>query len=420
MKTEEESVPWFTVDTDQYCGIADKLLNRFVLLLSVGQACGFRYVHTPIHFDRSNSPRWKRFARAAYVELFLRFGIVPHHSLRAKYQRGKNSIRRVKPADRCAVAEYLGLDRFAPAITDSRFRGCDYIDINISEFIAAQPQPDLHALRDYVLQQRGAAVKKPVYRLVSGDKFYPVLDNIKSFLNRAAPQACDEVRQDLFQKFWSKRLAATDKIEAAGDKTRIVMHIRVGDRAVIRLPERKIMFHGDELTIRPLGAEDGPASAADCDRLSGVNSHLGQVESIVKSLRGQPCSIVVISDGYERTLFYLIDAISRGTIELSEAEINHIRRVGRAWKAELKAVSRHGSLEVLLGESLENTLASIKALATADVVIRGAGGFAAGVHGLYRSNPDSVVMPFDEIDDEVAQLISRVISQDVSISEVGQ
>jgi hypothetical protein len=408
MHQSDEDGPYFTIIVNEHCGIADKLHNRFITLMSLGTACGLHYVHSPFNFGRSNNAWWKRLARRIHAQLFFRLGILLHPSIHRSFNNSKSAISKYREVQACEVYQFLGLRQFKPVISEPQFNDYDRVEIDVACYFAFNKVVDIKAFSQFIASQGNPRNSRKIYFLHSGDGFYDQFNRIKQFLNSSAAGELEKAMSQLRTQFWNVPVRSATRGSDDEPLIRLVIHIRVGDRCAIGLPTRKLVFFGERITTEaPLPAENN-ASADYGDGLAMLSKCRDLIQRITKELADHKYSCVVISDGYERALFCLTKAMSQGRIKLNALEVRTIREFQRDLQAGWRDIVGMKSTQVILGESLKDTLASVDAISQADVLVRGQGGFSWAMHKLYNRQPHSMVVDISEFSNVHAQKIKSL------------
>ncbi|MEJ8566279.1 hypothetical protein [Elongatibacter sediminis] len=210
-------------------------------------------------------------------------------------------------------------------------------------------------------------------------------------VDHADPGRRDATLRLLYDRYWAHR-ERSGRTPPSPEGIRIVLHVRRGDRSIVELPDRKLILHGNRVYEDEVAYQNEIVRLEPDFRHTQTRHYVNVLREITAALGTAPASLTVLSDGHGRTLFALIDAVARGLVQISRSERHHLRRLATQWRDEMQSLPWQGPVNRIIGESVADTLRSIDALATADLVIHDAGGFSRVVHRLYRHRSDTLIL----------------------------
>lgn len=351
----------FTVKTLSMSGVGDQLGTQFIRLMRLGQALGYRYVHTPPLFKRSQVPT---LARRIAITATRRLGITLNDL------KGDNLTR------------FLGLDRWKRNIFDPEMRQHELCDIQLDTLLGKDKHMNISDVREKLRSVYGANSK-----CIICFSWTPALYNKIAVLDAligepvVPPDSDDSFNFSV--QYWERRRTWPVSSVFQSGKVRMVFHIRLGDSTAVDIAGQRILVFGDKILSKEEMLE---LMKIDPNRRP---IHISEYRVILNALSRQfgqqRFSGILISDGYDRTFSIIRKALRAGHKALKGISDQDITISRRAANHELNDIlSGFDDWVRIVGESESNLYDSIHALACAEIVIYGTGEFASKVHRLLR------------------------------------
>jgi len=340
----------FTVQVETNAGLADKL-GKFLNLYRLGRALGYSYVHSPSFESRRSAGLQRKNAG------FLK--------------------RIMSPASEPSLAEFLGLDLHDELITSEKYANYSSHIVDVNAIFTAQGFRQLSKLKSRI----EVAAPDTIYVLRwTGKWSLQVIQRLDRFLNRwcemDARQAAIE-GLELPKKYLLARERWPLSVPFAEDKIRLAIHIRKGDRAVIRLGQRIIAVHASKVDlVREQQLEKLSTRMGQPRSLIEVSEVAGCLRQILSDFGADKFSIIVVSDGYERTFREIRKALQDGRLCLQPDELRQLKNMEVSAPREFDAFQSLPNTTTIVGESRQNLYQSIHAIVSADIVISTVGGFS--------------------------------------------
>jgi hypothetical protein len=211
-------------------------------------------------------------------------------------------------------------------------------------------------------------------------------------LNRAASAAPFPFRS-LYEQVRRRRghLAPRDR------RRRVVVHLRLGDRAVEPLPDGRLYYrYGGEIM----------ATAPDVPPRLPVFAQWQELRRLLDDLSGAGLEVILLTDGYARFMkFVRMDAKHIGLPP------EHIPGIEQRLQERLKAFASGAAFRVVVGEEEEKTCFAIDALADADAVVTTAGTFAAQIAREFGGLPTDRIFKLDALLTDGPGLVHAALAQ---------
>ncbi|OYD99135.1 hypothetical protein CDG77_02405 [Nostoc sp. 'Peltigera membranacea cyanobiont' 213] len=407
---------YFTVVTSD-SGIIDKLAYQMRILYSLGIACEYQYVHTPISFGRS----WQSYYLKKFIDkfekiLFFRLGLRIPTYIEKVFSRVERLLNKLddfldnfynkRKYDH--LNRFLGLDKFEFYINDSKFSEYTVVDIPLDKILAETHISSLSQLREAMeifLNKTDGAIC-----CFSAMRMYPYLSEITRILAKSDIDIDNYQYLNFSERYWTGKDKSFLDLPFKSGKIKVVIHIRRGDSMIIDLGSQKIYLHGEVMT-----SEDFKRLLeVDAGREIEICEYEPLLQNIFNEFGEDKFSCIVISDGYDLTFSRIVRAISRGQLKLNHREVKILRKIGNSPKEQFANFLKYPNVSTIIGESNTNLLKSIHALACADIVIYSSIGFAYGVHKIFRQNQSSVMINVKNHDDSYLKSIDAIIASQIN------
>jgi hypothetical protein len=263
------------------------------------------------------------------------------------------------------------------------------IDLDLKQLLTAS-QADLKTL-GIAIENQHSGDDAVIYRFSWTSGTYdliPALDSI-------APAAVDIVTPDdcfdLARKYWERREASPMRDPFGAAEYRLALHIRQGDSLDIQIAGKCVSLMGG--VMESTAAVDEILAVDPNRKPIPVASYSGLLNEILRMLGSQRISICVLSDGFDRTYSVLLHALEKGNPALAGVSRGDISAaVARSQREFRQAFSRCENVSFIIGETMPKLHQSIHAMASADLVVWGHGGFAHFAHTLLRQRERPSVM----------------------------
>lgn len=393
----------FTVYTNSGSGLGDQLGTQFARLYGLGKTAGGTFVYSPLYFHRSVKPRWQKildkiFFSVRYFFLFVcgqGFLSGAVNALLLNIEKYVDAV--ASKSDSPALSSFLGLEQLTEATHGNTING--YIDIDIETLIlcgTVQNLNDFKAILGKTSEQLqpGTGI---AFRWTA--KMWSLIPQIDSILTEAGLPA-DELQQTVFTDTFNDLHSI-----AKNNKSSIVFHIRCGDSTRISLGARSLIVY--DKFIYASEKEMTEILKIDPYRISvPPEQYLHIYQKIAESIDRDKTDVMVISDGYELTYSNLLrNLLKRKCNFLLDS---HERKILKQYIHSKNDIFKSfANATVIVGESEENLLQSIKSIAGADILIWGCGGFATNIHRLFKpKDKNTIVSNVNECD---ASVMHRII-----------
>jgi hypothetical protein len=294
----------YTVRVNDDVGFGDQI-NQFVLLHTLGQCLGRRFVYTPLSNRRSAADI---FARIPLATLFAERIDAAEHAGR--------------PVVTFGVADAAGEALAAPQawLADLRRRA------------------DAAAGADSILELRLAGDRGPLWALV----------------NRVAPEPADALRRRLHALVAG---AAAADLFPADARIRVLVHIRQGDVATVPTPwDCDIVLWHQRAALAP------PRRTHELRFIRALMRHLAA------EYRDEGIAFAVFSDGYQRTRRLAAERLA-GQGFFSDTQMALIDDLIVEQEAELALFAGLPRTRAFLGEETDHLVRLVAGITAADLVI---------------------------------------------------
>ena len=290
---------------------------------------------------------------------------------------------------------FLGVDKYNNLPPDTDLSQIPIIDCNITDDMYSDEMEDLESTKNHIkelLDSSDTEKTQKIVRFNAGS--WPQHQKIKRFVYKLSK---DTNCRNLFKAelnlpflYWKTREKMPVNIPLRHDKIKLVLHIRKGDTAIVNINDE--LFSCWQYKIEPDGS-----SKVSVERIKGTHKSLAQnfetsdyydvLKKLFLELGEHNFSVIVISDGYDRSFQRIRNAASNLDLKLDDIE-----RAETFYKKDYDVFSTHSNVHCIIGEKEDQFYKSVHALASCDAVIYGRGTFATSIVEYLRFSNDNPVM----------------------------
>jgi hypothetical protein len=400
---------YFTVTTHD-SGLADKVSWQLRTFYSLGAACGFHYIHTPLTFPRSwRSPTHSLTTAIYAIErkllLDLRIRIPGYRIIHGALSKGISFLSDAVGDSGDKLNRFLGFDKITPRITDADFSSLQRVDIPVADILT---NSDIKVLNDLqtAIDRCCPITSSRIYRFPVERITPSNIAKVKDLLVQSHADMDSGIFLGIRENYWSARQDRPVELAFDPEKIKVVIHYRLGDRAFLPMGDTGLYIHGSSIT------RELPEDIMKVDWM-GRDTLLSDYENIMCRLFAKfgtdTFSCIFISDGYARTLEYLLPALGRRKLWLSQSELKVVREITKSGDQWLRDTAAKLNAYPIIGESNETLCKCIDAIASADVLVYGNPGFAYSVHRLFHKGGSSVTIAIEDDLDEACQRVGKMI-----------
>jgi hypothetical protein len=278
-----------------------------------------------------------------------------------------------------------------------------FCDIYIDDFLESTESTELSDFRQYIDSIIKERNDSPILRLVWTGKMWGLIPKIDQLLRKSGVNS-DIKSMNIFSTgFWKQN------IPMLSDKISIVFHIRCGDSTTVHLGEKALIVY-DKFLYESENEMAGVLTI-DPDRISVLpEEYLPVYNQIIENIGLENITLTVISDGYILTNRNILRNLLKRRCRIRLT--NNERKILAHKMKELNRVFDHfHQARLIIGESKQNLQDSIYALANANVVIWGCGGFACNTHNLFKAvGEKSMVVNVNDFSDLDIDRINELIN----------
>lgn len=381
---------YFTIQTIKGSGLGDQLGTQFSRLYGLGKALGATYIYSPISFHRSVKPWWYELSQTIlfWIRCFFLFVVGQNiisnalNVILLKIERLFDNLKD-KQFD-TDLTSFLGLKYLNENVLNLN-ENVSICDIYIDDLIRKGKLKSIDNLNDYVTVLLNDKPESTVLRFCWTGKMWDLIPEIDSLLSHTEFEK-DTIQQTIFSEgFWKQHKTINSK------KINVVFHIRCGDSTTVNIGKRSIIVYDKFLFQSEDEMKD--ILKIDPERSSVLpEEYLDVYNEIVCYYENEKIDLKVISDGYNLTYQHVVRNLLKRkcSLRLNLIEKNNLLR---KIISKNQIFNQFKSAQLIIGESKLNLQNSILALADADVVVWGCGGFACNTHNLFKmNNKQSVVM----------------------------
>ncbi|MDD4969932.1 MAG: hypothetical protein PHT07_10940 [Paludibacter sp.] len=357
------------------------MATQFLPLYGLGSAIGASFVYSPVSFNRSVKPKWYNVSQSFLFKLrcFFFFYIGQNfissavNGLFLYIEKKLNAILERNTDNELSV--FLGLKYTSEVdpyvLVDNAI--CDILLDNYLESIELIHIADFKEYVNCFLKDR---TDNPVLRFKWTAKMWTLIPKLDLLLQDTGYNK-EKILQNTFSNgFWKQHKPSFP------DKTNIVFHIRCGDSTTIRLGERNLIVFDKYLYESEQEMDD--VLAIDQDRYTVLPEEYTNIyDQIISKIGVEDIRLTVISDGYELTFKNILRNLLKRKCKI---HLTRFERKDLALKIKESndIFSHFRQAQLIIGETKQNLNDSIYALANANVVIWGCGGFASNTHSLFK------------------------------------
>ncbi len=359
----------FTIKTLPHSGLGDQLGTQFARLYKLGYALGYDYVYSDIYYPRSLKPKWFETFQRINVNVRRRllgwFGqCIFSNAINLVLIKIEKQVDKLLFSSKDNLSSFFGVRQLGKECCYNKF-----YDVPLDKFLEAG-NDSLTELKNLIEEENTNYY--PI-RLIWSDKV-----NMWQFI----PQI-DKMIQDVdvdFNKLLKESFAKGKTFENKG--VNLVMHIRCGDSTTVKLNDLNLIVYDKFLYT----SEEEMKHIFDIDK----DRHSVLPETYLAKYKLLPDSekhhVTVLSDGYDLTYRNIFRNLLKHkcTIRLSKENINLLLQ---KYKTRNDIFKQFTNANVVIGENEQNLRDSIIAIANADKLIWGCGGFACTMQRLFSQKP---------------------------------
>ncbi len=391
---------YFTIETISGSGLGDQLGTQFTRLYGLGKILGANYIYSPLSFSRSVKPSWYlRSEKVIFtIRYFLIFFIGQNYfanAVNVLLLKIEKKISKIQSHENdSSLNDFLGLKYLSDTVESFR----NTVDVDLEYFFENTKEVSVQNFKNYIESEVNILDDNTLMRLSWSAKMWeliPKIDKVLYELSLGKESTVNKIFSDGFNKVHPN---------TNNYRKNIVLHIRCGDSTKISLGNRSLIVY-DKFMFQS-ESEMKHILSIDPDRVSvPFDKFLDAYREITELIDKNNCDIFVISDGYSLTYNNILRNLLKRrcdfilTTEEKRQLRNNIRMKNDDFKQFVRATK-------IIGESKENLFDSILALAKADVVVWGSGGFACNVHNLFKEErKKSEVVNVNDIDQNLLNQI---------------
>jgi hypothetical protein len=347
-------------------GLSDQL-NQISYLYAVGKALSYTYVHTPF-----NCP-WSSNSLGLVSRLIRRFSKV---------------IAGYSVPDR--VVKFIGLDRCDLNIDDADFSDYQIVDVNLEEVFSSNENLDIFQVQEYV-DELNSSSKKIIYSFMWTMKMYKLVPKLAYFIYNLN-ESDGSTKFDFAKRYWKARASNPVDLPFDHGKVTVALHIRRGETACIKLNDKIIATLGKVRYVNSIEeANDKWTEQIDTKEYYAI------LEKMFTRYGEDKFSVVVLSDGYDRTFKTIKNRSNLDNLKLSKDELMQLSQLEKSYdNEEFQIFKKHSNISTIIGESEQKLFQSIHAIACADVVIYSSRSFAVTMQKFSEPNRNSVMIKYNE------------------------
>jgi hypothetical protein len=401
MNTEQKM--YFSIKTIQSSGLGDQLGTQFARLYSIGKVLGMEYIYTTITFPRSVKPIWYEYSQVIIfkIRFFLLYFFGQNlfssaiNALLLKFEKYLNN-KLSKHKDN--LSSFLGLKNISQLKLAQKSA---FYDIYLDELFEIKKIKTLVDLQSY-FQLIKSKDDNVVFNLCWTANMWKLIPQIDNLLKES--EGYELEKQQIFSNVFNLNHPKNEQ-----NKINIAFHIRCGDSTTVHLNDMDLIVYDKYLYSSE--KEMMEIFSIDKDRHSVLpEEYLVVYKEILNNLDKDKIRITLISDGFDLTYRNIFRNLLKRKNKIKLSIQNRRLLLKKSRKRNL-VFKQFDESNLILGESQHNLENSILALANADVVIWGCGGFACNTNNLFKKkNKKSLLFNVKSFDSENLNLIKNMIN----------
>lgn len=361
-------------------GLGDQL-NQLSYLYALGKALSYTYVHTPFVCPRSSS-----------LSLCSRL-----------IRRFSKSIGYLNTHDR--VVKFIGLDRHDLNINDAYFSGYKIVDVDLEPALSTNTNPTIFQIKKYI-DKLESCPQPALYSFTWTPGMYdliPKLDHLMSTLSTSE----NNIDFDFAARYWQARSSDPIDLPFDNNKITVAVHIRRGDTACINLNGKIISTLGNVRYVNSINE----ATDKWMEQIA-TYEYYNCIRHLFNRYGEDSFSVVVLSDGYDRTFDIIKHKSNIHNLGLNKHELRQLNKLHHSYeKDDMHIFKQHPNISTIIGESQRKLFHSIHAIACADIVIYGSRSFAIRMHEFRKPNHTSIMINVREYNESTLDLVERIVIQ---------
>lgn len=387
LENQKEEEIFFTIKVSN-AGLSDQLtqLSKFYKL---GIGLSYIYVHTPFTCKRSSS-----------------FTII--EKLVKKVENLVNKFCGLKIShDQDKIIHFLGLNKHDLNINDDKFLAYKIVNVYMWEIFRENDISEISQLKKFV-EKSVLSSGRIIYSFIWTREMYQYRDKLNNLLKNANLDDESKLKSlRLSEKYWETRKNWLIDLPFDEKKIKVLVHLRKGDRASINLNNKVIYIFGS--TVKLFNSIEDLEKGEILKRISkptDVHESYLVLKQVFAKYGEDNFSVIVISDGYQRTFEMITRAIFKRELKLNIDQLKSIYKIKKTSNKEFKIFENNFNISTIIGESEENLFKSIHAIVSADIIIRNTGGFASLLNRLFRkTDQSSIIINLHEYDNHALNRI---------------
>ena len=364
----------FTIKTISHSGLGDQLGTQFSRLYKLGCALGYDFVYSDVYYPRSLKPLWYELFQRLNVNirrlLLWCFGqsVISNavNLLLVKLERRADKHLFTSKDD---LSSFFGIKSLGEKCKDNHL-----YDVPLDKFLQ-NGNDNLTELKSLIEAEN---INHYTIRLIWSDKV-----NMWQFIPQME-KMIQGVGVD-FNKILRESFAEGKEFNHKHGN--LVMHIRCGDSTTVKLNDLDLIVYDKFLYT----SEDEMKHVFDIDK----DRHSVLPETYLSVYNSLPDSekqnVTILSDGYDLTYRNILRNLlkHKSTIRLSR---ENIKLLLKKYNSRNDIFKQFSNAKIVIGENERNLRDSIMAIANADKLIWGCGGFACTMQRLFSQKPECEIV----------------------------
>lgn len=384
-------------------GLGD-MLWQLSLLYRISQLSDYTstYIHTPFAYE-------KRYKLTLFGKIFKKI---------------ENAVNDFLGIDKYSqkLSKFLGLDKLELNISDKKFANYQIIEIPIHKIFQEDKILDIYQLKNSFkkfIESVTPSSKPVIYCLTFTPELYAHRRafQLEELLNGADPEeiTLKSLKLKLSESYRKAREDRPVHIPFDAQTVKVVIHLRKGDRMLVNLSKKIIGIFSTNVKVFESKSDLDEWESNNYSNYNDTHKAYALVEKIFSRYGKENFSVIVISDGYERTYQNIKHAIFKGKITFSKEEKSQIEKLEKIANTEFDIFSNFSNVSTIIGESENNTFKSIHAIICADIIIKTTGGFAWVLHSLFKSQDrPSTIVKLGQDDHHTIEKIGVFLTDNIS------